>query len=64
MEEEITVVNQTKKNLEAEMSVIICYREKWVYAGDYRVFSEISDEPVKREIRIRIKEPEEEKEGE
>ena len=64
MEEEVTVVNQTKKNLKAEMSVIICYREKWVYAGDNRVFSEIYSEPVKREIRITIKEPEEEKEGE
>ena len=58
MEEEIAIINRTKKTLKATLIEEIEYNERRVYATDFRVFNK--DIPIaKRKFRIIIEEEEE-----
>ncbi|RLF94801.1 hypothetical protein DRN52_04675 [Thermococci archaeon] len=57
MEEEIVIINNTKKTLKATLIEEIKYDSRRVYANDFRVFDK--DIPIaKREFRITVEEGE------
>jgi len=58
MEEEIVIINHTKKTLKATLIEEIEYNERRVYASDFRVFDR--DIPIaKRKFRIIVEEEKE-----
>jgi len=58
MEEEIVIINNTKKTLKATLIEEIEYGERQVYASDFRVFDR--DTPItKRKFRIIVEKEEE-----
>ena len=55
MEEEIVIINNTKKTLKATLIEEIEYNERRVYASDFRVFDK--DIPItKRKFRVIVEE--------
>ena len=57
MEEEIVIINHTKRTLKATLIEEIEYNERQVYASDFRVFDR--DIPIaKRKFRIIVEEKE------
>ncbi len=63
MDEEIVIINHTKKTLKARLVEQIEYKEKRVNANDFRVFNK-DIQIVERKFKVLITEENEEQGGE